>query len=168
MLVIILKSIKMENSNSLFKGIIIMILLGILACAAICTVEYVRDNYHEDLSYEVSDEPLEMSIEEAVNEFLLLQKIHKAENTYLELPVVIVEDLFKKLGTACPIVDYVSEYEQNKAYYISLQISDQIKKIGLKEKGIDGDNIEEVTIKTKLKSVKEPPLNLDVKPELIQ
>ena len=95
-----------------------------------------------------------------------MKEISNAEEIYYNLPESIIEALFKQCGTMASITDYVDEYNRNKSYYISLQISKQLEKIGLIEEGIDNDKIKEVTVKTKLK--KEtceniPPLN--VKPD---
>lgn len=164
MLVIIKKSIKMENNNGLFKSIVIMILLALLICAGICTYQYVNTSKENVVVYE--EEPCALTLEEAMNEFRIVKEISNAEEIYYNLPESIVEALFKQCGTMASITDYVDEYNRNKSYYISLQISKQLEKIGLIEEGIDNDKIKEVTVKTKLK--KEtceniPPLN--VKPD---
>lgn len=162
----------MENNNGgLFKGIIVMILLALLACAAISTVKYVCGNYNENVEpFEIEmieEEP--MSLEEAMIEFRILKQMVVAEDVYYNLPEVIVEELFKKCGTMLPVKDYVEEYNNNKSYYISLQISKQLQKIGLVDKGVDGDNIDEITVKTKLKKpVNTSSAPLNVKPDTIQ
>lgn len=154
----------MENSG-LFKSIVILILLALLACAGICTYQYVNTNYQKEVVV-YDEEPVVLSIEEAMNDFRIIKRVIEADKVYYDLPEVIVEALFKKCGTMASIVEYVDEYNSNKPYYISLQISKQLEKIGLVEKGVDGDKIDEVTIKTKLKEVvtnKSTPLN--VKPD---
>lgn len=167
-MLIIIKKSKMENNNSLFKGTIVIILLALLACAGIFTYQYVHNNYQEkELVYE--EEPVIISLEEAMNDFRIIRDLVQAEEVYYDLPEVIVEALFLKCGTMASVKDYVYEYNSNKPYYLSLQISKQLEKIGLIEKGVDGDKIDEVTIKTKLKQTdNNKSLPLNVKPDTIK
>lgn len=157
----------MENNNGLFKGIIIMILLALLTCAGICTYQYVNTSKENVVVYE--EEPCALTLEEAMNEFRIMKECFKCENIYFNLPESIAEALFKQCGTMASITDYVDEYNRNKSYYISLQISKQLQKIGLGDKGVDGDNIDEITVKTKLKKpVNTSSAPLNVKPDTIQ
>lgn len=157
----------MENNNRLFKGIVVMILLALLTCAGICTYQYVNTSKENVVVYE--EEPCALTLEEAMNEFRIMKECFKCENIYFNLPESIAEALFKQCGTMASITDYVDEYNRNKSYYISLQISKQLQKIGLGDKGVDGDNIDEITVKTKLKKpVNTSSVPLNVKPDTIQ
>lgn len=157
----------MENNNRLFKGIVVMILLALLTCAGICTYQYVNTSKENVVVYE--EEPCALTLEEAMNEFRIMKECFKCENIYFNLPESIAEALFKQCGTMASITDYVDEYNRNKSYYISLQISKQLQKIGLGDKGVDGDNIDEITVKTKLKKpVNTSSTPLNVKPDTIQ
>ena len=71
------------------------------------------------------------------------------------MPIVIVEGILNKLG---PDADYraiVNEYYTNRSYWISTQVSNQIKPVLT---GPDAKNVERVEVKTVLKE-ETPPGN---------
>lgn len=153
---------KMENEHNhcTFKGIVITILLLLLVCAGICTYKYINgeipditqtSNSLENVEFETESLP---TVEQAMQEWKDLREYSRCHEVYMSLPPEIMQALFEKLGTLLPIRDYVYEYENNREYYISLQIAKQLEKSGIDNIGVDGERIEKVKIKTELKPEK--------------
>ena len=156
----------MESKSNFFKGSIIVILLLLLTCAGICTHKYISQPLSSE-TYVCEDTAVILPItkEEAMKEYLETKEFNRCFDVYMKLPEVIVSSLFDKLGTEASVEDYVYEYEKNKEYYISLQVSNILEKIGLKDKGVDGDKIKQVQVKTELKESQDLPVQLKVNPD---
>ena len=124
----------MESKSNFFKGSIIVILLLLLTCAGICTHKYISQPPSTE-TYVCEDTAVILPItkEEAMKEYLETKEFNRCFDVYMKLPEVIVSSLFDKLGTEAFVEDYVYEYEKNKEYYISLQVSNILEKIGLKD-----------------------------------
>lgn len=149
-----------EHNHCTFKGIVITILLLLLVCVGICTYKYINgeipditqtSNSLENVEFETESLP---TVEQAMQEWKDLREYSRCHEVYMSLPPEIMQALFDKLGTLLPIRDYVYEYENNREYYISLQIAKQLEKSGIDNIGVDGERIEKVKIKTELKPEK--------------
>lgn len=143
-----------NRQGSGFKIILSLILAVLTICACVCTYKYIKDDLPPIGEQVVEDSittVVPTSVEDAIAEWEAVKETERCYDLYLSLPTSIVEALFKKLGTDQPWSDYVHEYERNREYYISLQIADQLQDSGLLEKGVDGDKINSVSIKTEVK-----------------
>lgn len=104
----------------------------------------------------------DLTIEQAMQNFKDEVKFSEDYAIYVTFPPAIMQELFTRLGTNKSVSEYVAEYQKNREYYISKQIGNQLEETGLKVKGPDGDKIEKIEIKTKLKSEQDEPIPINV------
>lgn len=120
--------------SGVWKGVV-LVLLTIVTLLLLCIV-------YQGLKGE------NPTVQERLNKFSAEVEDTKVYDTYLSLPIVIVEGILNKLG---PDADYraiVNEYYTNRSYWISTQVSNQIKPVLT---GPDAKNVERVEVKTVLK-----------------
>lgn len=151
----------MENETKwgAFKVAVSVALFAIVVCAAICTYKYVtgkNPSIEQNPFVESSTIEDVPTVEEAMIEWNDLRESNRCYEIYSNLPPIIMQALFEKLGTQEPVKNYVYEYEKNREYYISLQIADQLQEQGLKDAGVDGKRIKDVQIKTELEEEPAP------------
>lgn len=130
--------------GGVWKGVV-LVLLTIVTLLLLCVV------------YQGLKEVAIPTVQERLNKFNAEVEDTRAYDTYLSLPIVIVEGILNKLG---PDADYraiVDEYYTNRSYWISTQVSNQIKPVLT---GPDAKNVERVEVKTVLKE--ETPLGNEV------
>lgn len=128
--------------SGVWKGVV-LVLLTIVTLLLLCIV------------YQGLKEVAIPTVQERLNKFSAEVEDTKVYDTYLSLPIVIVEGILNKLG---PDADYraiVNEYYTNRSYWISTQVSNQIKPVLT---GPDAKNVERVEVKTVLKE-ETPPGN---------
>lgn len=92
------------------------------------------------------------TVEETIEDWRNAVKEDSLYGLYLQLPEVIFKQIVDRIGTNASPTEIALEYIRNKAYYISLQLSKQLKPTIT---GPDADNIEKVEIKTTMKAPKE-------------
>lgn len=128
-----------EKGNGTVGGVwkgVVLVLLTIVTLLLLCIV------------YQGLKEIAIPTVQERLNKFSAEVEDTRAYDTYLSLPIVIVEGILNKLG---PDADYraiVNEYYTNRSYWISTQVSNQIKPVLT---GPDAKNVERVEVKTVLK-----------------
>lgn len=146
--------------GGVWKGVV-LVLLTIVTLLLLCIVyqglkgENPLTKVKESIGFSTETEVAIPTVQERLNEFNAEVEDTKAYDTYLSLPIVIVEGILNKLG---PDADYraiVNEYYTNRSYWISTQVSNQIKPVLT---GPDAKNVERVEVKTVLKE-ETPPGN---------
>lgn len=151
-----------DTVGSVLKGVVLM-LLTIVTLLLLCIMyrglkgENPLTKVKESVGFSTETEVEIPTVQKRLNKFKAEVENTKAYDTYLSLPIVVVEGILNKLG---PDADYraiVNEYYANRSYWISTQVSNQIKPVLT---GPDAKNVERVEVKTVLKE--ETPLGNEV------
>ena len=120
-----------KSSSGVFKAT--MIVIGLVLVAL--TGSLVWDHYKEKVC--LTEEPVEVSVQTppsvdtAVQWFIQDVQSKNREERYHQLSPIIVRAIFEKIGTLPSIDEVMTEYEANKAYYLSLQAAETIGNVDM-------------------------------------
>lgn len=90
------------------------------------------------------------TVKEATTSFLEAKNAYTVEQIYFALPEATYVTIVNRIGTNATMEEIVNEYQRNKQYYISLQLSETIGSIPIE--GPDAKNVESVNMNVTLKS----------------
>ena len=90
------------------------------------------------------------TVKEATTSFLEAKNAYTVEQIYFALPEATYVTIVNRIGTNATMEEVVNEYQRNKQYYISLQLSETIGSIPIE--GPDAKNVESVNMNVILKS----------------
>lgn len=90
------------------------------------------------------------TVKEATTSFMEAKNAYTVEQIYFALPEATYVTIVNRIGTNATMEEVVNEYQRNKTYYISLQLSETIGSIPIE--GPDAKNVESVNMDITLKS----------------
>ena len=90
------------------------------------------------------------TVKEATASFMEAKNAYTVEQIYFALPEATYVTIVNRIGTNATMEEVVKEYQRNKTYYISLQLSETIGNIPIE--GPDANNVESVNMAINLKS----------------
>ena len=90
------------------------------------------------------------TVKEATTSFMEAKNAYTVEQIYFALPEATYVTIVNRIGTNATMEEVVKEYQRNKTYYISLQLSETIGNIPIE--GPDANNVESVNMAINLKS----------------
>ena len=90
------------------------------------------------------------TVKEATTSFMEAKNAYTVEQIYFALPEATYVTIVNRIGTNATMEEVVKEYQRNKTYYISLQLSETIGSIPIE--GPDANNVESVNMAINLKS----------------
>ena len=90
------------------------------------------------------------TVKEATTSFMEAKNAYTVEQIYFALPEATYVTIVNRIGTNATMEEVVNEYQRNKQYYISLQLSETIGSIPIE--GPDAKNVESVNMAINLKS----------------
>ena len=90
------------------------------------------------------------TVKEATTSFMEAKNAYTVEQIYFALPEATYATIVNRIGTNATMEEVVKEYQRNKTYYISLQLSETIGNIPIE--GPDANNVESVNMAINLKS----------------
>ena len=90
------------------------------------------------------------TVKEATASFMEAKNAYTVEQIYFALPEATYATIVNRIGTNATMEEVVKEYQRNKTYYISLQLSETIGSIPIE--GPDANNVESVNMAINLKS----------------
>lgn len=90
------------------------------------------------------------TVKEATTSFMEAKNAYTVEQIYFALPEATYVTIVNRIGTNATMEEVVKEYQRNKTYYISLQLSETIGSIPIE--GPDANNVESVNMDITLKS----------------
>ena len=90
------------------------------------------------------------TVKEATTSFIEAKNAYTVEQIYFALPEATYVTIINRIGTNATMEEVVKEYQRNKTYYISLQLSETIGSIPIE--GPDANNVESVNMAINLKS----------------
>ena len=90
------------------------------------------------------------TVKEATASFMEAKNAYTVEQIYFALPEATYATIVNRIGTNATMEEVVKEYQRNKTYYISLQLSETIGNIPIE--GPDANNVESVNMAINLKS----------------
>ena len=90
------------------------------------------------------------TVKEATTSFMEAKNAYTVEQIYFALPEATYVTIVNRIGTNATMEEVVNEYQRNKQYYISLQLSETIGSIPIE--GPDANNVESVNMAINLKS----------------
>ena len=90
------------------------------------------------------------TVKEATTSFMEAKNAYTVEQIYFALPEATYATIVNRIGTNATMEEVVNEYQRNKQYYISLQLSETIGSIPIE--GPDANNVESVNMAINLKS----------------
>lgn len=90
------------------------------------------------------------TVKEATTSFVEAKNAYTVEQIYFALPEATYVTIVNRIGTNATMEEVVKEYQRNKTYYISLQLSETIGNIPIE--GPDANNVESVNMAINLKS----------------
>ena len=90
------------------------------------------------------------TVKEATASFMEAKNAYTVEQIYFALPEATYVTIVNRIGTNATMEEVVKEYQRNKTYYISLQLSETIGSIPIE--GPDANNVESVNMAINLKS----------------
>ena len=90
------------------------------------------------------------TVKEATTSFMEAKNAYTVEQIYFALPEATYVTIVNRIGTNATMEEVVKEYQRNKTYYISLQLSETIGSIPIE--GPDAKNVESVNMAINLKS----------------
>ena len=90
------------------------------------------------------------TVKEATTSFMEAKNAYTVEQIYFALPEATYVTIVNRIGTNATMEEVVKEYQRNKTYYISLQLSETIGSIPIE--GPDAKNVESVNMDITLKS----------------
>ena len=90
------------------------------------------------------------TVKEATTSFMEAKNAYTVEQIYFALPEATYATIVNRIGTNATMGEVVKEYQRNKTYYISLQLSETIGNIPIE--GPDAKNVESVNMAINLKS----------------
>lgn len=90
------------------------------------------------------------TVKEATASFMEAKNAYTVEQIYFALPEATYVTIVNRIGTNATMEEVVNEYQRNKQYYISLQLSETIGSIPIE--GPDANNVESVNMAINLKS----------------
>ena len=90
------------------------------------------------------------TVKEATASFMEAKNAYTVEQIYFALPEATYVTIVNRIGTNATMEEVVKEYQRNKTYYISLQLSETIGSIPIE--GPDAKNVESVNMDITLKT----------------
>ena len=90
------------------------------------------------------------TVKEATTSFMEAKNAYTVEQIYFALPEATYVTIVNRIGTNATMEEVVKEYQRNKTYYISLQLSETIGSIPIE--GPDAKNVESVNMDITLKA----------------
>ena len=90
------------------------------------------------------------TVKEATTSFMEAKNAYTVGQIYFALPEATYATIVNRIGTNATMEEVVKEYQRNKTYYISLQLSETIGNIPIE--GPDANNVESVNMAINLKS----------------
>ena len=90
------------------------------------------------------------TVKEATTSFMEAKNAYTVGQIYFALPEATYATIVNRIGTNATMGEVVKEYQRNKTYYISLQLSETIGNIPIE--GPDANNVESVNMAINLKS----------------
>ena len=90
------------------------------------------------------------TVKEATTSFMEAKNAYTVEQIYFALPEATYAIIVNRIGTNATMEEVVNEYQRNKQYYISLQLSETIGSIPIE--GPDANNVESVNMNITLKA----------------
>ncbi len=90
------------------------------------------------------------TVKEATASFMEAKNAYTVEQIYFALPEATYVTIVNRIGTNATMEEVVKEYQRNKTYYISLQLSETIGSIPIE--GPDANNVESVNMDITLKA----------------
>ena len=90
------------------------------------------------------------TVKEATTSFMEAKNAYTVEQIYFALPEATYVTIVNRIGTNATMEEVVKEYQRNKTYYISLQLSETIGNIPIE--GPDAKNVESVNMDITLKA----------------
>lgn len=140
-----------KSSSGVFKTTMIVIGLALIALVGFLAWEQYKENKC------LTEEPVEVSVQTppsvdtAVQWFIQDVQSKNREERYHQLSPTIVRAIFEKIGTLPSIDEVMTEYEANKAYYLSLQAAEAIGNVDMP--GPDAKKIKSISTTVLLDSV---------------
>lgn len=90
------------------------------------------------------------TVKEATTSFMEAKNAYTVGQIYFALPEATYVTIVNRIGTNATMEEVVKEYQRNKTYYISLQLSETIGSIPIE--GPDANNVESVNMDITLKA----------------
>lgn len=90
------------------------------------------------------------TVKEATASFMEAKNAYTVGQIYFALPEATYVTIVNRIGTNATMEEVVKEYQRNKTYYISLQLSETIGSIPIE--GPDANNVESVNMDITLKA----------------
>ena len=90
------------------------------------------------------------TVKEATASFMEAKNAYTVGQIYFALPEATYATIVNRIGTNATMEEVVKEYQRNKTYYISLQLSETIGNISIE--GPDANNVESVNMDITLKA----------------
>lgn len=90
------------------------------------------------------------TVKEATASFMEAKNAYTVGQIYFALPEATYVTIVNRIGTNATMEEVVKEYQRNKTYYISLQLSETIGSIPIE--GPDAKNVESVNMDITLKA----------------
>ena len=129
---------------SIILLLVIVSLLGYIAYNSIY-LDNIQSNEQTSIGFEFEKAP---TVEEALAIRANQLESWRCESVYAEIPSIIMQALYEKLGTQESIKTYVYEYEAHEAEYINMYISQKANIMIDKE---TAGKIDKIEVKTTLK-----------------
>ena len=89
------------------------------------------------------------TVEQNVASFIDAKNAYTVEQVYFALPETTFATIVTRIGTTATKEEIVAEYQRNKEYYLSMQLSEKIGEIPIE--GPDAKNVESANISVQLK-----------------
>lgn len=128
------------------KGKSLIITLCIVAiCGLLAYIGY--NTFKKDVT-ELKTETVQ-TVDQSVAAFIASKNAYTVEQVYFALPETTFATIVTRIGTTATKEEIVAEYQRNKEYYLSLQLSEKIGEVPIE--GPDAKNVESASITVQLK-----------------
>lgn len=142
---------KGDGTSSAWKAtMLVLVGIVIILLSMVVYAEYKGSKVFKDFAKSTTSKITteEITVEDRMQQFSAEVEDTRMHNVYVSLPPVIVESILTKLGAQADYRDVVREYYKNREFWISTQVSRQVKP---ELTGPDAKDIERVEIKTIMK-----------------